>query len=108
MTKKPMEVDLYAFIEQAKQGEIDTIQQDETTIIGLQYDEEKIESSFIGSTKELIDTLEGAGVTLGESGVKIVVKSGKFDWAGVMISLIPLLLFGALLFFLFRSARKKI
>ena len=101
-------MDLYTFIEQAKQGEIDTIIQDRTNIIGFKGDDAKIESSFIGSTKELIDTLEGAGVKLGEGGVKVDVRPGDFDWGAVLISFIPLLLFGALLFFLFRSARKKL
>jgi ATP-dependent Zn protease len=106
-SKKPMKVDLYTFIEQARQGEIDNIQQDGNSIIGLKGDERKIETSFIGSTKELIDTLEGAGVNLGEDGVKVNVKSGGFDWGSIVISFVPLILFGALLFFLFRSARKK-
>ncbi|MBM3150274.1 MAG: ATP-dependent zinc metalloprotease FtsH, partial [Chloroflexi bacterium] len=38
-------------------------------------------------------------------GVKFLVKTGGFDWGSVMISFLPLILFGALLFFLFRSAR---
>ncbi len=104
-TSKPKEVDFYTFVEQAKQGEIDTIQQDGALLIGLKDDEKKIEASFVGSTKELMDSLKEAGITLGEDGVKFTVKSGGFDWGGVLISFVPLLLFGALLFFLFRSAR---
>ncbi len=104
-TKKPQEVDFYTFVEQAKQGEIDTIQQDGATLIGLKGDEKKIEASFVGSTKELMDSLKEAGITLGEDGVKFIVKADSFDWGGVLISFVPLLLFGALLFFLFRSAR---
>jgi len=38
-------------------------------------------------------------------GVDYEVKPSGFDWGGLMIGFIPLLLFGALLFFLFRSAR---
>jgi cell division protease FtsH len=104
-SKKPDKVDFYAFVEQAKQGDIDTIQQDGTTIIGLKGDEKKIEASFVGSTKELMDTLKESGITLGEDGMKFSVKAGGFDWGSILISFVPLLLFGALLFFLFRSAR---
>jgi cell division protease FtsH len=104
-SKKPDKVDFYAFVEQAKQGEIDTIEQDGTTIIGLKDDERKIEASFVGSTKELMDSLKEAGITLGEDGMKFTVKAGGFDWGSILISFVPLLLFGALLFFLFRSAR---
>jgi ATP-dependent Zn protease len=107
--KKSREVDLYTFINQAKQGEIDAILQDRTTIIGLKDDEKKIQSSFIGSTKELTDILKENGVTLGENGVKFTVQSGGLDyWGGLLIGFVPLILFGGLLFFLFRSARKKV
>ena len=102
---KPEEVDFYTFVEQAKQGEIDTIEQDGTTLIGLKDDEKKIEASFVGSTKELMDSLKEAGIALGEDGITFTVKTGGFDWGQVLISFVPLLLFGALLFFLFRSAR---
>jgi len=105
LSKGPEEVDFYAFIDQAKQGQIDTIQQDGNILIGLKSDEKLIKASFVGSTKELMDTLKEAGITLGESGVKFDVKTGGFDWGGILISFIPLVLFGALLFFLFRSAR---
>ena len=105
LSKGPEVVDFYAFIDQAKQRQIDTIQQDGTTLIGLKNDEKVIKASFVGTTKELMDTLKETGITLGEGGVKFDVKTGGFDWGGILISFIPLVLFGALLFFLFRSAR---
>ena len=105
LSKGPEVIDFYAFINQAKQGQIDTIQQDGNILIGLKNDEKVIKASFVGSTKELMDTLKEAGITLGEGGVKFDVKTGGFDWGGILISFIPLVLFGALLFFLFRSAR---
>ncbi len=104
-SSSPEKVDFYTFVEQAKQGEIDTIEQDGATLIGLKDNESKIEASFVGSTKELMDSLKEAGIALGEDGITFTVKAGGFDWGGVLISFIPLLLFGALLFFLFRSAR---
>ena len=103
--KKPQDVDFFTFIAQVKQGVADTIQQDGVTIIGLKDNEKKIQTSFDGSTKELMDSLTAAGIPLGENGVKFDVKAGSFDWGGLLISFVPLLLFGALLFFLFRSAR---
>ena len=105
LSKGPEVVDFYAFIDQAKQGQIDTIQQDGNILVGLKSDEKVIKASFVGSTKELMDTLKEAGITLGEGAVKFDVKTGGFDWGGILISFIPLVLFGALLFFLFRSAR---
>ncbi len=104
-TNKPKAVDFYTFVERAKEGEIDTIQQQGNTIIGLKDDKKMIESSFVGSTKELIDTLKDAGISLDKNGIKLSVKASGFDWGGLLISFVPLLLFGVLLFFLFRSAR---
>jgi cell division protease FtsH len=105
VSQKPEKVDFYTFVTQVKQGVADTIQQDGTTIIGLKGDEKKIESNFVGSTKELMDSLTAAGITLGENGVNFDVKAGGFDWGSLLISFVPLLLFGVLLVFLFRSAR---
>jgi cell division protease FtsH len=49
-------------------------------------------------------------VDLQELGLKLdnvdyEVKPSSFDWGSILISFLPLLLFGALIFFLFRSAR---
>jgi len=105
MTKKPAEVDFYTFIAQVKAGDADTIQQEGSTITGLKGDQKVIQSSFNGSTKELMDTLTAAGITLGENGVKFDVKTGGIDWGSILISFVPLVIFGGLLYLLFRSAR---
>ena len=105
VNKGPKEVDFYSFIANAKTGQVTAIQQDGTTIIGLKDDKPVIKASFVGSTKDLMDSLKDAGVKLGDDGVKFEVKTGGFDWGGIMLSFLPLVLFGGLLFFLFRSAR---
>lgn len=104
-SQKPREVDFYTLVEEAKLGQIDTIQQEGNALIGLKEGQKKLKASFVGSSKELMDVLKEEGVPLGEGGIKLSVKSGGFDWGGVLVSFVPLLLFGALLFFLFRSAR---
>ncbi len=105
LSDKPAEVSFYDFVSQAKQGEIDTIRQDGSTLIGLKADKPISKTSFVGSTKELMDALGAAGIQLSDSGIKLDVKANGVDWGGIMLSFIPLLLFGGLLFFLFRSAR---
>jgi cell division protease FtsH len=105
INKGPKEVDFYSFIDNARTGQIDIIQQDGSTIIGLKGDKAMVKASFVGSTKELMDSLKDAGVNLGESGIKFDVKTGGIDWTSIMFNFLPLLVFGALLFFLFRSAR---
>ena len=104
---RPERVDLYAFLGMAKQGQFDTIQQDGNVIVGLKNDDKVAETGYIGTTDDLINTLEKSGIVVGENGLKIDVKAGGFDWSSFAISFIPLILFGALLFFLFRSARNK-
>lgn len=105
VNKGPKEVDFYAFIDSAQSGQISSIQQDGNTIIGLKDDKPVVKASFIGGTKELMDSLKDAGVKLGADGIKFEVKTGGIDWGNLMLSFLPLVLFGALLFFLFRSAR---
>ena len=72
----PEEVDFYTFIEQAKDGQMDTIQQVGNAIIGLKSDKEIVKATFVGSTKELIGTLKEAGIMLGNGGIKFEVKTG--------------------------------
>lgn len=103
--KGPEKVDFYTFIDRAKQGQIDTIQQKGDTLTGLKAKNKIIETSFVGSTKELMDTLKESQIVLGEGGIKFLVDTGGFDWGSIIISFLPLILFGVLLFFLFRSAR---
>jgi len=105
INKGPKEVDFYTFVDNAKTGLIQTVQQDGNSIIGLKDDKPVVKAAYVGSTKELMDSLKEAGVTLGEEGIKFEVKTGGFDWGSIMLSFLPLVLFGALLFFLFRSAR---
>ncbi len=105
INKGPKEVDFYSFIDNAKSGQINIIQQDGNSIIGLKDDKAVVKAAYVGSTKELMDSLKEAGVNLGEGGIKFDVKTGGFDWGSIMLSFLPLVLFGALLFFLFRSAR---
>lgn len=105
VNKGPEEVDFYTFIDKIKSNQVAVIQQEGNTIIGVKDDKAVFKSSFVGSTKELIDSLKDAGVELGENGVKFEVKTDSLDWGSIMLSFLPLVLFGALLFFLFRSAR---
>ena len=105
VNKGPKEVDFYSFIDSAQSGQINSIQQDGNTIIGLKDDKPVIKASYLGGTKDLMDSLKDAGVKLGADGLKFEVKTGGIDWGNLMLSFLPLVLFGALLFFLFRSAR---
>jgi cell division protease FtsH len=98
-------VSFYSFVDQAKQGSVDTIEQDGNTLVGLQNGQQIIKTSFIGSTKELMDALTGAGINLSESNIKLDVKADGVDIWSIIITIAPLALIIILFFLLFRSAR---
>ncbi len=105
-TQAPKEVALYpTFIEQAKNKEIDTIRQEENSLVGLKDGKARIKADFFGSTTDLTNLLKEAGIIVGEGGIGIEVKSKDLNWWNIFLNFLPLILFGALLFFLFRSAR---
>jgi cell division protease FtsH len=97
---KPTEISLDEAIAMSQNGEIAkiTIDSDKLLITDTHGAELKAE---IGNLT-LVD-LKDLGLNL--EGVDYEVKPTGFDWSGLLIGFIPLVLFGALLFFLFRSAR---
>jgi cell division protease FtsH len=102
----PTEVTLPEFIEKAKQGQIDTILQDGDTLEGLS-DNITYTAAFIGDTNALRDYLQEEGVNLGAGGIHIDVKPSGVDWGSIALTVIlPIVLLGALFYFLFfRAAR---
>ena len=103
----PSEETLPRFVEAAKQGEIDTILQDGETLFGLKEGEKLFKSAFNGDTNALRDYLEKEGVILGAEGIRIDVKPAGLDWGAIALTVIlPIVLLGALFYFLFfRAAR---
>jgi cell division protease FtsH len=103
----PTEVTLPEFTETAKQGQIDTIRQTGQIVQGLIDDQVTITTHFDGTTYELVKFLQEEGVVLGEEGVQFVVKPSGLDWGAIGLTVIlPIVLLGALFYFLFfRAAR---
>jgi cell division protease FtsH len=97
---KATEISLDEAIAMSQNGEIAkiTIQGDELLITAT--DETELKAAIGNLT--LVD-LKELGLNL--DGIDYEVKPSGFDWGGLLIGFIPLVLFGALLFFLFRSAR---
>jgi flagellar basal body-associated protein FliL len=101
----PTKVSLTKFTEEAKQGQITAISQDGDSLIGLiggTNGTATITTTFIGSTNDLRNYLEGAGVDLGEGGIQINVQATGVDWGTIGLTVIlPIVLLGLLLYFLF-------
>jgi cell division protease FtsH len=105
----PDEVSLPEFTQAAKQGQIDTIKQSGETVKGLENDQVIITTNFDGTTYELVNFLEDEGVVFGVEGegIEFLVERSGFDWGTIALTVIlPIVLLGALFYFLFfRAAR---
>jgi cell division protease FtsH len=105
----PENVELSDFVQSAREGQIDTISQNGDTLEGLKDGQVTIKTYFDGTTYELVNFLKDEGVVLGAEGegIKFVVEPSGFDWGTIALTVIlPIVLLGALFYFLFfRAAR---
>jgi predicted PurR-regulated permease PerM len=98
----PTEVTLPQFIESAKQGQIDTIRQTGDIVEGLIDGKVTFSTHFLGTTDELVSFLQDEGVILGGEGIQFVVEPSGLDWRAIGLTVIlPIVLLGALCYFLF-------
>jgi cell division protease FtsH len=107
--KGPTNVELSVFVHNATERQIDTIKQSGETVKGLKDGQVIITTHFDGTTYELINFLKDEGVVLGAEGegIKFVVEPSGVDWGTIGLTVIlPIVLLGALFYFLFfRAAR---
>jgi cell division protease FtsH len=96
----PTEIGLDEAITMSQEGEIAAITVDNEELLITARDGREIKTAIGNLT--LVE-LKELGLNL--EGVDYEVKASGFDWGGLLVSFLPLLLFGALIFFLFRSAR---
>jgi cell division protease FtsH len=97
---KPTEVGLEQAITMSQDGEIAAITVDNQELLITTLDGRELKTAIGNLT--LVE-LQELGLDL--NGVNYNVKPSGFDWGSILISFLPLILFGALIFFLFRSAR---
>jgi cell division protease FtsH len=100
LTPKPVEIGLDEAIAMSQDGEISELVVDNGELLITTTADVEMKTT-IGSLT-LVE-LQELGLNL--QGVDYEVKPSGFDWGSLLIGFIPLILFGALLFFLFRSAR---
>ena len=98
------ELALSEVVEMAQAGEIATIQVEGDKLTVLTAGEQEYESRK-ESGASVVEILREAGVETGSNGVEVIVKSTGFNFGGLLISFLPLILFGALLIYLFRRTR---
>ncbi|HUT68893.1 MAG TPA: ATP-dependent zinc metalloprotease FtsH, partial [Dehalococcoidales bacterium] len=98
---EPEEVSLSQVITMSKNKEISKIMVDEGTLLVTTIEGKELETAVGALT--IVD-LQELGFVLPEGGFAIK-SSGGINWGGLLINFLPLLIFGFLLFFLFRQAR---
>ena len=98
--EKPTEIPLSDAIAMSQNNQIEKIFIDEDLLVITTRDGRKLET--FKENNASIYEIEGLVL----KGVEVEVKgSTGIDWGGLLINFIPLLIFGALLIFLFRQAR---
>jgi cell division protease FtsH len=97
---KPTEIGLDGAITMSQNGEIAALTVAGEELLITDTTGNKLKAAIGALT--LVD-LQELGLNL--DGVDYNVESSGFDWSGLLIGFLPLILFGALIFFLFRSAR---
>jgi len=100
LTPKPVEIGLDEAITMSQNGEISKLVVDNGELLITTTADIDMKTTIGNLT--LVE-LQELGLNL--EGVDYEVNPSGFDWGSILISFIPLILFGALLFFLFRSAR---
>ena len=98
------ELELSQVVEMAQSGEVTAIQVEGDKLIVLTAAGQEFESRKESGTS-VYEILREAGVETGSNGVEVTVKSAGFNFGGLLISFLPLILFGALLIYLFRRTR---
>ena len=99
-TEKPVEIPLSEAVAMSQQKTIEKILIDENLLVITTKDGRELKT-FKESNASIYE-IEGLEL----SGVEIEIKgSSGINWGGLLINFLPLLLFGGLLFFLFRQAR---
>ncbi len=97
---KPEEVPLSEIIAMSQNKEIVEIEVEEDALTVTTADETKLRA--YKESNASIYEIEGLNL----QGVTVNIKgSSGINWGGLMLNFLPLLIFGALLFFLFRQAR---
>ncbi len=99
-TKKPVEIPLSEAIAMSQKGEIEKIVVENEKLLITATDGAELKT-FKESNASIYD-IEGLNL----EGIVVEIKGvGGFNWGSLLINFLPLILLGALLFFLFRRAQ---
>jgi cell division protease FtsH len=86
------------------EGNIDRIVQEGETLTAMEGDTQIFKASFVGSTGELYDYLVAREVDMSKVALDPQPPSG-FNWGNLLLTLLPLVLFIGVIWFIFSRAR---
>lgn len=99
-TQKPTEISLDTAIVMSQNNEIEKLVIDDAELLVIARDGAEFKANI--RNLNYVD-LQELGLSL--KGIDYEIKESGFNWGGALLNFLPLLIFGALLFFIFRSAR---
>jgi cell division protease FtsH len=102
-------VSLNRILELAKSGGVISLEQSGNSLVATPINPEqpKMKTAFMGSTAELYTMLREQGIVIGGTqGIEVTVReTNRFSLGGLLTTFLPLIFFGALLFFLLQRAQ---
>lgn len=98
-----MDLSISQVLQRAEAGEVEKIEVREDKLKVFINDE--VFTSRKESSVSVLELLDARGIATGSGGVLVEVKGTGVSLGGVFFSLLPLILFGALIFWMFRRAR---
>jgi cell division protease FtsH len=99
MNTKPAEIALSDVVSLSQQHQIKNIEINGDTLVITKIDNSQVEA--FKETNSNIYDIQGLDLT----GVVVAVKSSGINWGTLLIDFLPLILFGGLILFFFRSAK---
>ncbi|MBI4216470.1 MAG: ATP-dependent metallopeptidase FtsH/Yme1/Tma family protein [Chloroflexi bacterium] len=97
-------VPISTVLDLARNGRVETIEVQGDSLVVITKDSQRLKSRK-ESSASLVQLLEQAGVKHGSVDVVVKDGTGMGNWVGLLFNFLPLLFFGALLFFMMRQAQ---
>ncbi|MFH1485389.1 MAG: ATP-dependent zinc metalloprotease FtsH [Chloroflexota bacterium] len=100
------EVPITAVVDMARKEQLDEIDIQGDSLTAVTKNNEKLKSRKEADSS-ILETLQTAGIKVGEGGVKVTIKdpSPFGNLFGLLINFLPLIFFGAILLFMMRQAQ---
>ena len=101
----PPDLEISSVLQMAEAGTVSKIEVSEDKLAVFTFEGEEFKSQKEGSVS-VLELLEERGVATGAGGVQVLVKDEGASFGGIILTLLPILILGGLIFWFIRSSRK--